>query len=211
MIGLIITAAGKATRFGSDKTCYKINNHPVFAQVLTVFSKIIGITQCCVVCNNNNISIIKSYVDCYEWPFKINLTIGGDTRFESVKNGFTTLKACKKILIHDVARPFICANLINKIIKDSDKHVAVIPGIYIADTIKECDSNGLVKKTLNRDDLRAIQTPQCFHYDKFKEAIKDFNNVNITDESQLFEFKNIPVHITNGDPKNIKITWKTDL
>ncbi|MGA2669697.1 MAG: IspD/TarI family cytidylyltransferase, partial [Ignavibacteria bacterium] len=140
------------------------------------------------------------------------LVEGGKTRFISVRNAFKQIIADKNdlIIIHDAVRPALNNKMINEIINEAIKYGEVIYGIRVSDTIKLVNKN-IIKVTLNRDNLRAIQTPQVFRY---KTLVNSYNRSlkknDHTDESSIVESAGYRVRILEGSPKNIKITTPDD-
>ncbi len=133
---------------------------------------------------------------------------GGQTRSESVKAG---LKALKKqgadyVLIHDAARPFVSSSMIDSVIRSLKTEQAVIPALMCTDTIKQGDE--YVEKTLDRSQLKRIQTPQGFHLDTLLTAYERCGSV--TDEAQVMEQNDIPVKMIEGDENLFKITTTDD-
>ena len=101
--------------------------------------------------------------------------------------------------------------LINKGIKLCRKHKAVIFGSKISDTVKGAKNN-MVLRTISRNNLYLIQTPQFFDINLLKDAYKSVNlSVEYTDDAAILESLKIPVYLYQGDRFNIKITRKSDL
>jgi 2-C-methyl-D-erythritol 4-phosphate cytidylyltransferase len=147
------------------------------------------------------------------------VVLGGKRRQDSVDKG---LKAVSKeadwVLIHDGVRPFINKELISSVIKEAKKAGAAIVGVPVKATIKKLKTQSLklktkfvVEKTLNRDNLWEIQTPQVFKKDLILKAYKRFGNINVTDDAMLVEKMGIKPRVVLGSYNNIKITTPEDL
>jgi len=141
---------------------------------------------------------------------------GGATRQASVHAGLQALAQTRGdaiILVHDAARPFIAAALIDRAIAAGRRCGAAIPGIPVTDTIKRIDDLGTVVETPPRPQLRAVQTPQVFafapllaaHSSAFSAGREDF-----TDDGGLMEWARHEVQVFEGDPANIKLTHPED-
>ncbi|MBN2297145.1 MAG: 2-C-methyl-D-erythritol 4-phosphate cytidylyltransferase, partial [Deltaproteobacteria bacterium] len=133
-------------------------------------------------------------------------------RRDSVWNGLQVLPSKGPVLIHDGVRPFVSESLISRVIKGLEDADACIPGIAVTDTIKEIDGE-FIKKTIPRDMVYRIQTPQAFRYESIMNAhtsSKTTDPGNITDDSTLVECTGGKVRLVQGDPYNIKITLKED-
>ncbi len=206
---LIILAAGKSERFENTipKQYTKLGNKTILEHSLDAFSDFQQIKKTIVVYNKKH----KKYLR------KINLknaikTAGGYTRQESTFKALTKIKNmyCKKVLIHDSARPFPSKKLIKKIISKIKKNDAVIPIIKINDATKRVEKN-IVFKNIERGSLRASQTPQGFTFKKIYEKHKTNTYKQFDDDAALFTNDNERVLCVNGDKKNFKITDKEDL
>ena len=139
---------------------------------------------------------------------------GGVRRQDSVANALQAAPLeCTHILIHDGARPFVSPQLINRVCDALELGAtAVIPGVAVVDTVKIVENN-LVTSTLQRQSLRAIQTPQGFELNSLKlaHAKAATEGWNVTDDAMLLEKCGHGVQVVEGDMKNIKITNPADL
>ena len=116
------------------------------------------------------------------------------------------------ILVHDAVRPFVTAEVINKVVEESEKYGAAVVGVRVKDTVK-LGEEGFYKKNLDRNKLWAVQTPQGFRFEILKRAHIAAQRTAFlgTDEASLVERLRIPVKIVEGDYRNIKITTDDDL
>ena len=117
---------------------------------------------------------------------------------------------CKKVLIHDAARPFPSKKIINEIIKKLRTNHAVIPTIKVNDATKRVEKK-IIFKNIKRKSLRFSQTPQGFTFKKIYEKHKKNMNTSFDDESALFTEDEEKVVTIAGSKKNLKITDKEDL
>jgi 2-C-methyl-D-erythritol 4-phosphate cytidylyltransferase len=136
-------------------------------------------------------------------------------RQDSVYNALKELN-CKPddvVIVHDAVRPFVSANLIDRMMNESVNYDCVIPGIPITNTIKKTNNKGIVVNTIPRENLWSIQTPQFFKYNKLMKAF-DFAKANKlvgTDEAALMEYAGYKVKVVEGEKTNIKITTRKDV
>ncbi len=142
--------------------------------------------------------------------FSARTVRGGDTRAESVREAFYEAKESDITLIHDAARMCLTRPLIERVIEAAFRYDAVIPAIPVTDTIKKVQKDRVIK-TLTRDDLVAVQTPQAFKTASLRRAYEDFYDKSITDEASLLENAGNAVHIIKGESDNIKVTYPLDL
>ncbi len=138
---------------------------------------------------------------------------GGATRSDSVAAGVAEVPTdAAIILVHDAARPLVPADLIDRIIGGfADGADGVIPVLPIDDTVKRVDAAGRVIETLDRSELRAVQTPQAFLADVLRRAVAAADRSTGTDCASLVERAGGLVVTVAGDPRAIKITTRADL
>lgn len=204
----IVVAAGKSTRANYiDKNFLKIHNKFIVEYSIEIFESVEEIKEIILVLNENNYTFGEKLKEKYK---KLILTKGGSFRAESVKNGVMAAKY-KHLLIHDGARPFITKELVKKILENLENFSCVIPVIPVRQTIKEVE-NGFVNKTLDRNKLFEVQTPEGFYRDDLISLYETFEiNEEIFDESILFEKKGIKIKTIPGIFENIKLTTPFDL
>jgi len=206
---LIILAAGDSKRLKSNipKPFHIINNKTLLEHSINSFKDFSQIKKTILVYNKKHKKNLN----------KLNLNKiikirGGKTRQESVFNALKKIKKmnCKKVLIHDAARPWPSKQLINKLLKKLDKNDAVIPTIKINDATKRAKKN-IIFKNIKRDSLSFAQTPQGFDFKKIYTKHKENKNLFFDDDSSLFTEYDEKVLTINGYKTNLKITDKEDL
>lgn len=138
---------------------------------------------------------------------------GGATRSDSVAAGVAEVPADTAIiLVHDAARPLVPADLIDRVLGGfADGADGVIPVLPIDDTVKRVDAAGRVVETLDRAELRAVQTPQAFLADVFRRAVAAEDRASGTDCASLVERAGGTIATVAGDPRTLKITTRADL
>ncbi len=116
------------------------------------------------------------------------------------------------MLVHDAARPFVEADLIDRVLAVAELGACAVPGIPLSDTIKETDTAGLVLRTVPRDRLVAVQTPQGFPRQLLETAHQRARGEQAvaTDDAALCERLGYPVRVVAGSTANIKITTAED-
>jgi 2-C-methyl-D-erythritol 4-phosphate cytidylyltransferase len=152
------------------------------------------------------------------WLFQCDVdrmlvSVGGRERSDSVRNGLEDLTdEATLVAVHDAARPFATAGLIDRVIAEARKGHGVAPGVRIVDTIKRTDENGAVIETISRDGLWRIQTPQAFPREMLEKAYADAHDagVSATDDASLCERLGLPVVIVPGSERAMKITTDSD-
>jgi 2-C-methyl-D-erythritol 4-phosphate cytidylyltransferase/2-C-methyl-D-erythritol 2,4-cyclodiphosphate synthase len=146
-------------------------------------------------------------------PEGVRTAPGGERRQDSVANAFEMVDASTDVvLIHDAARPFVSADLIDRTIDAAAAYGAAIAALQSRDTVKRVEAGGTIVETIPRDTIYLAQTPQGFRRDVLAKAIAIGRaGVEATDEALLAERAGYTVHVVDGDPGNVKITTEEDL
>ncbi len=210
---VVIAAGGSSNRFGKNKLFLDLCGLPVFIHSIKNFLEVIEDKQIILVVNKNEVAKFADSINKYLPGLNIKIVIGGKTRMHSVINSLSIIpKIYKYVAIHDAARPFANKSLLLDCFKQVLKYGAVIPAKKIVDTLKKGENN-LVQKTVPRDNLYAVETPQIFLLENLIKGYKQVieNNIEVTDDASIYEFlkKDIYIHINNEN--NIKITYPNDL
>ncbi|MGE0340578.1 MAG: bifunctional 2-C-methyl-D-erythritol 4-phosphate cytidylyltransferase/2-C-methyl-D-erythritol 2,4-cyclodiphosphate synthase [Xanthobacteraceae bacterium] len=140
---------------------------------------------------------------------------GGATRQASVHAGLESLVAAapRFVLVHDAARPFAGSDLIDRAIAAVRKNAAAIPAIPVTDTIKRVDASGKIVANIERNELRAVQTPQAFRFDELLGAHRKAaaeGRSDFTDDAALMEWTGATVTTFEGSAQNTKLTTSDD-
>ncbi len=195
------------------KQFLEIGGKPILFYTLEKFENCEGICDIILIINPDFESQLKHWIK--EWGFsKIkSLVHGGKERQDSVYNGLKALSQKSEIvLIHDAVRPFVSAEKIMEVINLANETGAAILAVPTKNTVKEVN-NGVVRKTVNREVLWQVQTPQAFHksiiLEAYERAMK--NPVLVTDDAMLVEVMEKHVYVVHGEELNFKITSPEDL
>ena len=206
---LILLAAGDSKRLKSDipKQFHIVNDKTLLEHSFDMFKDFHEIKKTVIVYNKKH----KKYIHRLNLGRTLKI-VGGKTRQESTFKALKKIKkmSCKKVLIHDAARPNPSRDLINKIICNLKKNHAVVPVIKINDATKRVKKN-LIFKNIQRSSLRFSQTPQGFVFRKIYEKHKKNINASFDDDSALFTEDEEKVVTINGSRTNLKITDKEDI
>jgi 2-C-methyl-D-erythritol 4-phosphate cytidylyltransferase len=207
----IVTAAGKGTRFGSNKSLHLLRQKPLLVWALSNFQTNSSIEEIVVtVPPDNPLDLFEKICDA-ENLNKARFVHGGQTRYESVRNAFDTIKDMDGIvLIHDAARPLVSKSLIDRILEATARHGAAIPVLPISETVKHVEGD-LIVRTIPRENLFVAQTPQGFRTALLASAYSKIRNQSPTDEAMLVEMAGQEVHVVIGERENVKITEASDI
>jgi 2-C-methyl-D-erythritol 4-phosphate cytidylyltransferase len=213
----VIVSAGKGVRFmeGQKKQFYLLGGKPILAHTLDKFETCPLIRSILLVVGQEDMDYcLKEVIEKYQFKKVSQIVPGGKQRQESVKNGMDALPKDEDIVvIHDGVRPFVSKTMIEDSIHSAVRYGAVILGMPVKDTMKMSNPDGTVLKTLARESLWQIQTPQTFQAKVIKEAYRRATEDGFvgTDDASLVERIGVKVHILPGSYANIKITTPEDL
>jgi len=139
--------------------------------------------------------------------------VGGSQRQDSVRSGLEALAANPPdhVLIHDAARPFVEAALIQRVIDTLQTTLGALPCLPVTDTLKR-SKNGIVTDTVDRAGLWRAQTPQGFRFQDILDAHRAAAglSMNFTDDSSIAEWYGLPVAQVEGSEANHKVTTNED-
>jgi len=210
----VVVAAGEGKRLKSKvpKQLIKIDSKPVLIYSLEVLNSHPAIKEIILVVNAGNKNAITKEARRYRIKKVSKIVLGGRRRQDSVFNGLkATSPNADLVLIHDGVRPFIKKEFILALINAACKSGAAVIGVPVKATIKEAGSPFVVKKTLEREKLWEIQTPQVFKKDLIMKAYNKFGRQAVTDDAVLAERFGAKVRLVLGSYHNIKITTREDL
>lgn len=201
----IIVAAGTGVRSGSavPKQYALLGGKAVLAHSFAALSGHPGIDHVVVVIGAGQVAALQDAVGAVEY------VIGGATRRMSVLAGLEALGAdFDRVLIHDAARPFLSAAVIDRLIAALDDHDGAVPALPVADTLARGDV--ALGETVARDSLHRIQTPQAFRYAAALQAHRNWTGDEPTDDAQMVRAGGGAVALVEGDSMLEKITHPAD-
>lgn len=219
---ILMAGSGRRMQITEKKQFLPFRGKPLFCASVESFLSWERCREILLVINEEDHRFVESVVEKEGWRSKteLHLVEGGTERFLSVYQALQFLKKKGEegiLFIHDAARPFFTEDLLARLWEKSRSVSAVIPGISVKDTIKRVEE-GVVRESLKRTELYAVQTPQVFHFSLLYEAYQDFfvqretREILITDDAMLVEaFSEEKVYLISGEEQNRKITVKEDL
>ena len=134
---------------------------------------------------------------------------GGDTRFQSVKNGLAQVDPDAIVFVHDAVRCLLTPALIERCYEQALEKGSAIPAVASTDTIRILD--GAKHHLVNRENVMMIQTPQTFNAALLMKAFEQPYQPSFTDEANVLEAFGTEVFLIEGEYENIKITRPLDL
>jgi 2-C-methyl-D-erythritol 4-phosphate cytidylyltransferase len=212
-IAAIIVAAGSGERLaaGVPKAMVALHGQPLFGWALAAFASHPEVDSVIIVAPATALPEVRIAAEG-----RALVVAGGPTRQESVRLGVAALSDdVDLVLVHDAARPFISAEVISAVVKTlRDGADAVIPVLPVTDTIKRVDVDGVVAETIDRSELRVVQTPQGFRRAVLEEShwsAVEAGQADSTDDAGMAERLGHQVHTVAGSPMSFKITTRYDL
>lgn len=225
----VIPSAGMGLRLGGRKKNYlEIAGRPVIAHTLSAFEKSPSVGGVVLVVPASDVGYCESSI-VKRFGFKkvLNVIPGGKERQDSVACALEVLGegggegggegegegGWDMVIVHDGARPLVTPDVIERTLKAAYLSGAAVAAVGLKDTVKEVAADGTVKGTVERDKLRAAQTPQAFRLGLLKEAYAKAasEGVAATDDSSLVERLGEKVEVVEGSYENIKITTEEDI
>lgn len=203
---ILMAGVGQRAELGYNKVFYHLFGKPIYQYSLEVFLNHKECNKVILVVNDNDISKIN-----INNP-NIIITIGGPTRIDSVYNGLKQVNS-PYVLIHDGARPNIDLKLVDNLYRDVKKNNAASLAVKVVNAIKLVNDN-FIDKSLNRNNLIEMQTPQAINTSIYKNALEKAIKEGISvydDMDVVLRYTDLKPVYTLGSHSNIKVTNNIDL
>ena len=208
---VIIVAGGKGLRMGGDvpKQFLPVHGKPVLMRTLEAFYAYDPSIHIILVLPVSQQAYWKEL--CREFNFELSHDIadGGETRFQSVKNGLELVEGEGLVGVHDGVRPFVSQDVMARCYKEALEKKAVIPVIGVVETVRHLIGEGSV--TVPRDQYKLVQTPQVFDASLLRRAYGQEYTDFFTDDASVVEALGGKVYLVEGNRENIKLTTPFDL
>ena len=222
----IVLAGGKGSRMQSDvpKQYMELLGKPLLYYALKAFEDSDVERVVLVTAEGDEEYCRKELVERFGFTKVMAIVAGGAERYASVWNGLKCLKDREEeycddksdyVLIHDGARPLVTAELINRLLTETEQYSACVAGMPVKDTIQMTDERGTITLTPKRDSLWTAQTPQSFEfslaYDAYEQLMQE-EEIHVTDDAMVVGlYHDIPIQMVRGSYTNIKVTTPEDL
>lgn len=214
----LICAGGRGLRFGGNvpKQFIETKGKPILLQTVEVFERTAEIEKIVVMCPKGYLKEAEEILSSCK---KAYVTEGGADRNLSVMNGIAYIEKHfgldeKTIVVtHDAVRPFVSEKMIVSSIEEAKKYGAAVAAVPAVDTVIEVE-NGVITSVPDRQKMYQVQTPQTFYAKKLRELYLSLSQEEkniLTDCSRIYVSKGETVRVFDGDIKNIKITFKSDI
>jgi 2-C-methyl-D-erythritol 4-phosphate cytidylyltransferase len=182
---------------------------PVLAHTISAFLEAIPGIQIVLVLPEHQISYAQMILQSFPERVELAIVGGGDTRFQSVKNGLAGIPSGAVVLVHDGVRPMVSAALIASCCRQAIEKGSAIPVIPVPDSIRRLRDDG--SEPEDRSVFRLVQTPQAFKASILLPSFQRPYQQSFTDEAAVVEAAGHQVHLIEGERSNIKITTPEDL
>ena len=204
---VVLTCAGSGSRFShaQNKLFLEVGGKSVLQHTLDALNRCRGIDRIVLVYAEENADRLPSLRS--EIP--LEFVLGGESRTRSVKNGLAACD-CDIVLIHDGARPFDTPKTVEDCISSVYEFGSGIAANRITDTVKACEGD-FIDRTVNREKLRTVQTPQGFYLKDIRDAYAQVSDESLFDDSEVYERAGKRPHLFYADRANLKITYPEDL
>ena len=207
----IIVAGGKGERMQADipKQFIELQGKPVLMHTLEVFRRYDASVQLILVLPSVQFGFWNELCRKHNFTLTHQVVAGGQTRFQSVKNGLEAVKAPALVAVHDGVRPLVSVETIARCFDEAAKLDAVIPVVDSVDSIRQLTENG--SQSVDRTVYKLVQTPQIFNSEILKKAYEQDFSPLFTDDASVAEAIGVKIHLVEGNRENIKITTEFDL
>jgi 2-C-methyl-D-erythritol 4-phosphate cytidylyltransferase len=213
-IAAVVPAAGRGERLGpgAPKALREVGGVPMLVRSVRTLAEARLVDVVVVAAPPHEVTSVRALLADHEVPAEVCVVAGGATRQESVRLAVAALAPDVDIvLVHDAARPLVPVELVDAVAAAvRDGADAVVPGLPVTETIKEVDGASVVRTTLDRSALRAVQTPQGFRRALLEQAHAAADLV-ATDDAGLVERLGRPVRVVPGAEEAFKVTRPLDL
>lgn len=209
-IAALIVAAGSGSRTGGDipKQFRMVRGQPLLRHSYTAFADHSEIERIFIAVGSGQEAEAKAALLALTSPV---LMTGGATRRESVSNGLEEIEAsggADFVLIHDAARPFLTAKVIDDLTDALLYAPGAVPALPVVDSLAR--GGTALSDTVDRENLWRIQTPQAFHFEAILQAHRNWSGPEPTDDARMLMTRGQEVRIVPGDEALAKFTFASD-
>lgn len=191
------------------KQFLEINNKPILLHTVQKMHQSLDDSEIILVLPKAEFKNWENICQKHKFNISHKLVEGGNTRFESVKNGLKKIKESSVIAIHDGVRPLVNKNVVKQCMLIAKDKGSAVPVIKVDDSLRKKTLNGSI--SVNRNEFLIVQTPQCFKSEIILKAYQQNFNNKFTDDASVVEDLGLEIQLVKGNKENIKITTPEDL
>lgn len=207
---VIISAGGIGKRMGAEipKQFLILKGKPIIFWTIEKFYQYDSSIEIIVVLPEYHVPLWESLCQKYVFTLNYKIALGGDERFHSIKNGLAECTG-ELIAVHDAVRPLVSIEVIAACFENAKYNLACIPVVSVKESIRKIEKEK--SYTVNREDYKIVQTPQCFDGNILRKAYRQNYSKLFTDDASVVEADGAKIYMIDGNDENIKITTPTDL
>lgn len=207
----LIVAGGKGTRMKTKlpKQFLELNGLPVLMHTINAFYRYNENTEVILVLPEDDFQLWEELCTKHQYRKNIKLQKGGDSRFQSVRNGLSLIEGEGLVAIHDGVRPLVSEDIIGASYRLAAVHDSAVAAVRLKESIRMTDQDNT--KAMDRSRFRLIQTPQTFKTRLIKQAYEGKEDISLTDDASVAERAGHIISLFEGSYENIKITTPEDL
>jgi 2-C-methyl-D-erythritol 4-phosphate cytidylyltransferase len=207
----LIVAGGKGTRMKTKlpKQFLALNGLPVLMHTINAFYRYNEHTEVILVLPEDDFQLWEELCIKHNYKKNIKLQKGGDSRFQSVRNGLSLIEGEGLVAIHDGVRPLVSEDIIGASYRLAAVHDSAVAAVRLKESIRMTDQDNT--KAMDRSRFRLIQTPQTFKTNLIKQAYEGKEDSSLTDDASVAERAGHIISLFEGSYENIKITTPEDL
>jgi 2-C-methyl-D-erythritol 4-phosphate cytidylyltransferase len=208
----IIVAGGSGSRMNADipKQFILLKGLPILMHTINRFYNFNSSIHIILVLPQSHIANWEKLCKEHNFTLKHQIVSGGETRFHSVKNGLDAITETNVVVgIHDGVRPFVSNETLSSCFGGAEKSGNAVPSVAVSDSMRMVEN--AENSYLDRNQVKIIQTPQCFQIALLKKAFLQNYSPSFTDDATVVEAIGEKVNLVEGNSSNIKITTPYDL
>ncbi len=207
----LIVAGGAGLRMGAEvpKQFLELSGKPILMRTIERFVSYDSSVYVIVVLPSDQFERWQQLCRQHDFSIRHELVAGGNSRFQSVKNGLDQIPDDGLVFIHDGVRPLVSEQTIKRCENMAAVTGNALPVMPVLESLRQLD--GSVSKHVDRSRFRLVQTPQTFQNKLIKQAYCQPESDLFTDDASVCEAFGVEIHLVDGNPENIKVTHPIDL
>jgi 2-C-methyl-D-erythritol 4-phosphate cytidylyltransferase len=207
----IIVAGGKGSRIRSSvpKQYLELCGLPILMHTLNAFFRYSSSMTVILVLPKDDFGLWNELCLKYSFLKPVILQQGGETRFQSVRNGLMKISDDGLVAIHDGVRPLVSEDIIGASFRLAAVHQSAVASVRLKESIRMTDQEKT--KAVDRSRFRLIQTPQTFVVSLIRAAYEIREEESLTDDASVAELAGHSISLFEGSYENIKVTTPEDL
>ena len=207
----LIVAGGSGNRMNNavSKQFIEINNRPVLMHTFDVFMNFDSKLEFILVLPKDQITFWDALCQKHQFKTEYKIAFGGETRFQSVKNGLDLISDDGIVFIHDGVRPLVSGKTLQNCLDTAIDKGNALPVIPVTESVRFANGSG--NQPVDRSKYFLVQTPQTFQTRLIKNAYRLAKTDAFTDDATVLESRGETIHLVEGNRENIKITYPEDL